>query len=128
MSKRKSTTSITSFFSKRNRLGLPDDRELIRDIGQLLETHRNIHTSNISRDYIFRILKREPDFNPLPYPRTRQSTGCNRHFQPTWMKKFPWLDYSHHVDGVFCRACVFFAPDEVCRQSHRQFVTAPFKA
>uniref|UniRef100_A0A1X7VGF4 DUF4371 domain-containing protein n=1 Tax=Amphimedon queenslandica TaxID=400682 RepID=A0A1X7VGF4_AMPQE len=104
---------------------LPDDRELICDIGQLLETHRNIRTSNISRDYIFRILKREPDFNPLL---TRQSTGCNRQFQPTWMKKFPWLHYSHHVVGVFCRACVFFAPDEVRRQSHCQFVTAPFKA
>lgn len=110
-------------------LGLPDDiRELVCDIGKLLETHRNIRTSNISRDNIYRILKREPDVNPLSYPRTRQSTGCNRQFQPTWTKKFSWLHYSHHVDGVFCRACVFFAPDEVCRQSLRQFVTAPFKA
>ena len=29
---------------------------------------------------------------------------------------------------MFCRACVFVAPDEVCRQSLHQFVTAPFKA
>ena len=32
------------------------------------------------------------------------------------------------MDGVFCRACVFFAPKEVGGQSLGVFVTKPFKS
>lgn len=96
------------------------------DIGKLLESGESIHS--LSRDDMYRILMTEPNANPSCYPHTSQSTGSNRQFQPTWLKKFPWIHYNHHVDGVFCRACIFFAPHEVCRQSLRQFVSSPFKA
>ena len=89
-------------------LGLPDDAELLCDIGKLLESHVNIH--GISRDDIYRLIMTEPDANPSHYPRTEQSTGSSRQFQPLWIKKFPWIHYSYHVDGVFCCACVFFCP------------------
>lgn len=61
-------------------LGLPDDAELLCDIGKLLESHVNIH--GISRDDIYRLLMTEPDANPSHYPRTQQSTGSSRQFQP----------------------------------------------
>ena len=42
------------------------------------------------------------------------------------MKQYPWLHYSKHVDGVFCRARAFFGPDKVGGQSPGQFVRKPF--
>ena len=49
------------------------------------------------------------------------------HFKPDWFKQYPWLYYSPHVDGAFCRGCMLFAPDIVCRQIPGQFITKPFK-
>jgi hypothetical protein len=44
------------------------------------------------------------------------------------MKQHPWLHYSQHDDGVYCRACATFAPKQVGGQDLGQFVTKPFKS
>ena len=95
------------------------------DVGKILSTGVNIH--ELSRQHMYHILKTEPNPNQSCYPRTRPyRTGSYRQFQPTWVKQHPWLHYSHNVDGVFCRACVFFAPEKVGGQASGQFVTKPF--
>ena len=96
------------------------------DIGKLLATDTRI-VSKLIRDERYCILTSPTDPNPLHYPRTRcHGSSSFRQFQPGWIKQYPWLIYSRHVDGVFCRACVFFAPEKVALQSTGQFVINPF--
>ena len=86
-----------------------DQSEFEPNIGKLKEGHTNL--SHLSRDQVYHILRKEPDDNPVPYPRTRSHHSRSfRQFQPSWTKKYPWLHYSSYVDGAFCRACVFFCP------------------
>ena len=97
------------------------------DIGKLLDSAIDVH--NLSREHKYRILTKEPNPDPLSYPRNRQYGSVSfRQFQPAWLKQYPWLHYSHHVDGVFCRACVVFAPHTVGGQALGSFVTKPFKS
>jgi hypothetical protein len=96
------------------------------DIGRLL--HFNVKRDSLSRDDTYLLLKAECDPNSSIYPRTRYESGLQRQFQPSWVKKFPWLHYSKHSDGVFCRACALFAPLTVRGQSLGQFVISPFRA
>ena len=49
--------------------------------------------------------------------------GCNRSFAHHWFKKYPWLVYSQHLDGVFCIKCAILATD---RQSKGALVNRPF--
>uniref|UniRef100_A0A1X7TIY2 TTF-type domain-containing protein n=2 Tax=Amphimedon queenslandica TaxID=400682 RepID=A0A1X7TIY2_AMPQE len=101
------------------------------DIGKLIELHGCANIKQLSRDEIYCVLKSEPDVHPESYPRTcsHQSTrSLFRQFQPSWVKKHPWLHYSRHVDGAYCRACVFFAPDQVSGHTLGHFVTTPFTA
>ena len=96
------------------------------DIGKLMELHTDFH--KIDRDVQYRILTREPNADPSAYPHTRlYESGAYRQFQPTWLKSYPWLHYGDRSDGAFCRACVFFAPDNVGGQCPGFFVTKPFK-
>jgi len=97
------------------------------DIGKLLLS--GINVQNLNREHIFKILSCEPNSN-ASYPRTQPyGSGSYRQFQPSWLKQHPWLHYSQHVDGVFCRACVFFTPNDgtVGGQAAGQFVSVPFK-
>ena len=97
------------------------------DIGKLLLS--GINVQRLNREYIFKILSCEPIPN-ASYPRTRPyGSGSYRQFQPSWLRQHPWLHYSQHVDGVFCRACVFFTQHEgtVGGQAAGQFVSVPFK-
>ena len=43
-----------------------------------------------------------------------------------WLRQHPWLHYSRHVDGAFCRACAFFGPEKAGCQLPGQFVSKPF--
>lgn len=92
------------------------------DIGKLLDLKVNIGT--LSREDIYRILTSESSTDPTSYPRTRtlESAGF-RQFQPSWLKSYPWLHYSRHVDGAFCRACAIFMPETVGGQRPGQFVS-----
>lgn len=95
------------------------------DIGQLLE-HTDLRT--LSSEHRYRVLTTEVNPDSSSYPRTRPyGSGSFRQFQPAWKKQYTWLHYSRHLDGVFCHACAFFAPEKVGGQPLGQFVTKPFK-
>lgn len=97
-----------------------------KGIGQLLESGINIH--GISREEKYHILTSKPHPDPSCYPRTRpHSLGAFCQFHPAWMRQYPWLHYSNHVDGAFCRACIFFASEKVGGHTPGQFVTKSFK-
>ena len=97
------------------------------DIGELLNA--GIKMRNLERDDKYKILKCEHTLDPSCYPRTRASASAPyRQFQPSWLTKYPWLHYSRFCDGVFCRACVFFAPKIAGGQTLGQFVTKPFRS
>ena len=93
------------------------------DIGALLNSSTGIR--GLSREHIYHVLTSEPNPDPSSYPRTRRGSGAFRRFQPAWVKQHPWLHYSYHCDGIFCRACVFFAPEKVRGQLLGQFVSRP---
>ena len=95
------------------------------DIGKLISKHVDLR--KLGQDDKYRVLTTEPKSDTLSYPRTRpRVSGAYRQFQPAWLKQHPWLHYSHHVDGVYCRACVFFAPNVVGGHTPGKFVTKPF--
>jgi len=50
-----------------------------------------------------------------------------RQFLPLWLNRHPWLHYSRFLDGAFCKACIFFTPDQAGGQDLGQFVASPFK-
>ena len=97
------------------------------DIGKLLELHTDMH--QLSRENKYCIVTLEPNPDASSYPCTRPcESSAFRQFQPSWLKQYPWLHYSHHVDGAYCRACVLFAPDQAGGQDIGQFVTKPYTA
>ena len=82
------------------------------DIGKMLVF--NVNIDSLSRTEKYKILTTEPDPNPKSYPRTQLYAS--------------WLHYSREIDGVFCRACAFFAPGTAGGQALGQFVTQPFRS
>ena len=101
-------------------------QSLESDIGKLMELNTDFR--KLDREVRYCILTQEPNPDPRAYPRKRLHEGqAKRQFQPSWLKSYPWLHYSDYVDGAFCRACVFFAPDKVGGQPPGSFVTKPFK-
>ena len=77
------------------------------DIGKLLSEGTNLH--QLPREHKYCVLTTEPNPDAAKYPRTRSSkSDCFRQFQPSRLKQYPWLHYGASLDGVFCRACVFF--------------------
>ena len=103
-------------------------QSLENDIGKLVQSHDNLN--ELSQEHKHCVLTTEPDHDTSSYPRTRPpgSDPYCRQFQPSWLKQHPWLHYSRHDDGVYCRACAFFAPKQVGGQDLGQFVTKPFKS
>ena len=102
-------------------------QSLENDIGKLVQSHDDLN--ELSREHNHRVLTTEPDRDTSSYPRTRPSDSDPYHhqFQPSWLKQHPWFHYSRHDDGVYCRACAFFAPKQVGGQDLGQFVTKSFK-
>lgn len=100
--------------------------ETYTDIGKILAS--GIDIRKLSREDTYRILKKEPDCDAASYPRTQLTNSSTfRQFQPSWLKKQPWLHYSRHCDGAFCRACALFAITPERTQTLGQFVNKPFK-
>ena len=93
------------------------------DISKIMES--DVNFKNLGRDMIYRILTAEINPEVSCYPH-RAYARYFRQFQPAWKKQYSWLHYSKHVDGFFCHACVFFAPEKVGGQTPGQFVTKPF--
>ena len=100
----------------------------ILDIGELLDL--GINLKKLSREHIYCILTAEPCVDQVAYPRTPTYPGSTymRQFQPGWFKQYPWLHYSSHVDGAFCKSCAIFAPEEVGGNTPGQFVSKPFNS
>ena len=119
-----STCTSSQSTSSASSLSVP---ALERDIGKLVQLRFDLH--QLSRENKYCILTTEPDSDLSSFPRTRPSdTGPYRRFLPSWLKQYPWLHYSRHEDGVYCRACALFAPKQVGGQDLGQFVTKPFKS
>ena len=94
------------------------------DIGKLLDS--GIDLRKLSREEKYRILTTDPSLDSSSYPHKRPyASGSFRQFQPEWLRQYPWLHYSRHVDGAFCRACAFFGPEKAGGQSPGQFVSKP---
>jgi hypothetical protein len=54
-----------------------------------------------------------------------KSGGCNRSFRPEWLEKYPWLVFSHKLEGAFCKYCTLFVnPSD--RPKYGQLVNSPF--
>ena len=66
---------------------------------------------SLDKSMKLKLIKQGPDakFN---YP-TKFMHGCNRRFKPEWAQSHSWLHYSPSDDGVYCKACVLFAPADV---------------
>lgn len=96
------------------------------DIGRLLAQKTNL--KQIGRLAMYQILTGDPNTDSSSYPRTQQTSSSPylRQFQPEWVRSFPWLHYSKHTDGAFCRACALIAPSDVKGQKLGYFVTKPF--
>ena len=100
---------------------------LENDIGNLVQSHVDLR--QLSQENKYHVLTVEPVSGPSSFPRTRPSDSSSyRQFRPSWLKQYPWLHYSQHDDGVYCRACACFAPKQVGGQDLGQFVTKPFKS
>ena len=83
----------------------------------------------LSRENKYCIVTLEPNPDASSYPRTCPcESSAFRQFQRSWLKQYPWLHYSRHVDGAYCRACVLFAPGQARGQDVGQFVTKPYTA
>ena len=94
-----------------------------------LRVHMHVDLNQLSREDKYRVLKTNPDSDASSYLRTRPCESSSyRQFQPSWLKQYSWLHYSKYLDGVYCRACVFFAPNQVGGQDLGQFVSKPFSA
>ena len=82
------------------------------DIGRLLEL--NIRLQDLSREEKYSVLTKEPYRDSSScYPRIprhlAQEDFVNFN-QTAWLSQDPWIHYSRYLDGVYCRACVFFSP------------------
>ena len=91
------------------------------DIGDLLK--RGVLRS-LDNSMKLKLIKQSPDarFN---YP-VKFMHGCNRRFKPEWAQNHSWLHYSPSEDGVYCKACVLFAPADIKRQKLGLLVNKPF--
>ena len=101
------TNIIIDFSSSAEQVSNPPFEVSECDTAKLLIGQENL--KHLSRDHIYKILKTEPDSNASSYPCTWTSASRSfRQFQPSLMKKFPWLHYSPYVDEAYCCACVLF--------------------
>ena len=71
-------------------------------------------TATLTREQLYQILTHEPNLNSSVCPCTQVSpSNIFRQFQPTWLKKHPWLHYSSFTDGAFCHVCAAFLTDNL---------------
>ena len=81
------------------------------DIGVLI---KNGTMHSLDNSMKLKLIKHTPDAE-FKYP-TKFMYDCNRRFKPEWVQSHLWLHYSPYKDGVYCKACVFFAPANVKQQ------------
>ena len=57
---------------------------------------------------------------------TRTINGIHRHFQHSWLSRYPGLVYSKSQNGGYCKYCVLFGKHEPSVKELGVFVTKPF--
>ncbi|KAH1073882.1 hypothetical protein J1N35_026210 [Gossypium stocksii] len=80
------------------------------------------------RDEIRRAYIKAGPYQPilLEYPASN-SKKHPRYFQPSWFKKFPWLEYSPSKDAVFCLPCFLFNSNPSSRFGSTTFTHNGFR-
>ena len=108
--------SVNTFFS--TDVASPHDQSPNPlDIGVLLKDGR-LHT--IPQSMKLKLVNHPPDTS-YNYP----TKGCNRHFKAEWVQNQSWLHYSISEDGVYCKACALFAPNDIKQQKLGMLVNKP---
>ena len=79
---------------------------------------------SLDKSMKLKLIKQAPDAK-LNYP-TKFMHGCNQRLKPEWTQSHSSLHYSPSEDGVYCKACVLFAPADVKRQKLCSLVNKPF--
>lgn len=65
----------------------------------------------------------EQKFEKYSFPRTNQ-----RRFQPNWIQKCPWIEYSVQRDAVFCYPCRQFSTSSAAKNPDLTFTVTGFRA
>jgi hypothetical protein len=99
------------------------DYNTMHDIGSLLAS--NVDTRKLPTELKMHIIQFEHPLESTLYPITMMN-GCLRRFKPPWLLEHPWLHYSWHRDGAFCKACSLFNSTEITSNKLGMFVSKPF--
>ena len=102
-------------------LPVPSEGPSLLDIGVLI---RSGTLRSLDKSMKLKLIKQAPD-DKFHYP-TVFMHGCKRRFKPEWTQRHSWLHYSPSEDGVYCKACVLFAPVDVKQQKLGSLVNKPF--
>lgn len=65
---------------------------------------------------------KEQQFQNTSFPITD-----GRRFQPSWIKRFPWIEYSIKLDAVFCYCCRQFPTTSTSKNPDETFMNGGFK-
>lgn len=125
------TSSILGCTAQNDTTTIPSPRTSTQiaaecDIGKLLDAGKDLQQLSWEKycilivNPILQCMYVDPTSYSCTHPYTSGSFG---QFQPAWLKQYPWLQYSKHVDGVFCHACVFFGPDKSWWPNSRSICT-----
>ena len=82
--------------------------EPCRDIGGLLTPEKSINEICRAVDNLSTAEKYSLLYHHVQPPKVLPSTyaqGCNKKFNISWLEKYPWLQYSPKLGGVFCGPC-----------------------
>lgn len=120
-----STSSVSNLHDWQPQAPVPDSHTVCTDIGLLLR--KGACLRKWTDDHKLKIARLDPDPH-ANYPSVFMD-GCNRRFKVQWLQSHPWLHYSSSEDGLYCRACALFSPEEVSGQRLGVLIitTEPFR-
>ncbi|KAF0747872.1 zinc finger MYM-type protein 1-like, partial [Aphis craccivora] len=81
-------------------------------------------TKQIDSEQIYQILTNT--WYPEPSYQFIATGKRNLKFQYKWLDRWKWLAYSKSQNGVYCKYCISFSPEEVCSQKLGKFVLTKF--
>ena len=91
-----------------------------KDIGNFYRQASSL-SDQMKYDLLCNVWKPGSDFK---FP----ANSSRRRFQYSWLQLYPWLAYSHTLDGAFCINCVLFGGEYIHNASKLNFLfKEPFK-
>ena len=100
-------TDVTEEFTARCDSGLPPAKAVtLTDIANYASFDARCR---LTSDQRFQMLTNR--YTPPPnfqFPGTADKRGSQRRFQPSWLQRYSWLQYSVQADGGFCVPCMLF--------------------